>query len=167
MNLDLDKLHQYCTECGGCLLWNQSVNSAGYPNARIKGKNVNLRRFIFETKLGKQLGPAMCVTSICNDKRCVAPDHLRRSNRSQLMYKSYAARQRNEAVIQRKVIESRIKSGLTKLDYEKAREIRSSELTDYQLAEKYGVGVKTVQRILQNKSWVEGNIGASVFTWRP
>ena len=77
MKLTLENLHMYADEEGGCLIWNQSTNSGGAPQARLDGgKNWLVRRYIVSVLQGKPLARYQPVSSTCDNPKCIAPGCL-------------------------------------------------------------------------------------------
>jgi hypothetical protein len=62
----------------GCWVWQKRLDSAGYANKNIKGKNWLLHRYV-HIILGNNAPPSSkhTVDHICRNRACIAPDHLR------------------------------------------------------------------------------------------
>jgi hypothetical protein len=165
MKLTEDNYGMYCTACGDCQLWNLSVNSAGYPSARIDGKVTNIRRTMWELRSGRKLGKAQVIGSTCGNSKCLV--HLAVSTRGQLTAKAYRDGNRDLAKEYRNRVKAYVARGIAKLDWDKAREIRARrEEGALALSKEFGVNKSTITHVLSGKSWYEHAVGATVFAWR-
>jgi hypothetical protein len=165
MNLSKANLHHYCTACGDCLIWNLGANSQGYPSARIDGKVVNVRRWLWEKNAGRKLGAKQVVRSACGNPRCMA--HLAVSTRGELTSLSYSTGHRDLASEYQSRVKAYIRRGIAKLDWDKVREIRARRAEGpLALSEWFGVSRSTIVHVLAGKSWKEHANGASIFSWR-
>lgn len=157
-------LHHYCTACGDCLLWNLGCNRQGYPSARIEGKVVNVRRWLWEQKSGRKLGKGQVIRSTCNTPRCLG--HLVAATRGELTARSYASGNRDRAREYVNRVNAYIERGLAKLDWDKARQIRARrDEGERALAKAFGVDKTTIRQLLAGKTWFENPYQSSVFAW--
>lgn len=164
MKLTMETLHMYCDDCGDCMRWKLSVNSAGCPQARLDGKSQLVKRWIWSELLGKKLnGNKTRVVSSCGDMLCVNPRHLASKTYSQVLIDTYDRGGRNSASDYIKRLERVKNMGATKMDWEKVRELRASGMSARQAAERYGIGERTAYKIIKHQSWIERMPGASVF----
>lgn len=161
----LDTVRNRCTEEGECWLWDQSLNSCGYPQACIDGKNTRVQRYIFAVLLGRRLQSRWVVTAKCRNKRCCAPDCLEAITRGELLKRAYASGARNTDTEYQRRQQQAIKQGWArKLDADKAREIRARVDEGINvLAAEYGVHRKTIVGVRSGRYWRETLRGASVF----
>lgn len=60
-----------------CWNWTAAVNSGGYGNYCVNGKNMNAHRCAFEMATGKTVPADLHVDHQCHNRLCVNPDHLR------------------------------------------------------------------------------------------
>lgn len=166
MDLTVANFRSYCSECGDCLVWKLACNRQGYPSARVNGKVVNVRRYLWEAKAGRKLGANQIVGSSCGNTRCLA--HIVAQTRGDVTAKSYEQGKRSHFSEYRARHAALVARGLSKLDWEKARQIRArrGECTKA-LAEEFGVCKSTVVKVLAGICWVEHAKGATVFGWRP
>lgn len=168
MKLALETLYQHTTEEGDCMLWNHSLNSDGYPQARIDGDTVNVRQWVF-AQTGKTKKAGWCLSTRCGNKDCVNPEHLMQITRSSANVAAYKTGRRNVATERATRRATAAKIGgvwAPKLTIEQAREIRallSSGITQTELAKRYGVSRSTIGGIWSGKRWKEETF--SVFTW--
>ena len=105
------------------------------------------------------------VITTCRELLCVNPDHLQLVTRGQLIKLSYKETRNTQHEYPRRLA-ARVAQGGLKLDIEKAREIRASELKAEDEAKRLGVSVSLVHKIRQGKIWREVVQGASVFSMR-
>lgn len=165
MKLTLDTLHLYAKEVGDCLYWLQSCNSAGKPQARLDGQHWLVQRYVYIVLLGNDIRPGNRISTRCGHSKCISPGCLIQSNYSMILKRSYEKGKRSLASEYGSRVQRLMDAGRTKLSYEKANEIRVSELSTAELSEAYGVNKGTINRIKKGQYWRAG--GASVFTWRP
>ena len=133
-------------EDGDCLIWTGRLNhSSGHP----KWKNFTVRRLLWALQHGP-LKPSELITSTCGNPRCL--EHLAITSRAEIARKTNAdprvkaiKRAKSSAVARKKA----------KLSMEKAREIRSSELTGKALAVVYGVSEDLISKVRHYKAWPE------------
>lgn len=150
------------------MLWNHSLNSDGYPQARIDGETVNVRRWVF-AQTGKTKKTGWCLSTRCGHRTCVNPEHLFQITRSSANVATYRSGRRNVATERAARRATAAKIGgvwAPKLTIEQVREIRtllSSGITQTELARRYGVGRSTIGGIWSGKRWKEETF--SVFTW--
>lgn len=150
MKLTLDNLHHYCTEEGDCLLWNLGCNGDGNPIARVDGKCVKVRRYVFETLLNKPVVAKKRVTTKCGNPLCVSPKCLCAMTYGQINAKTIKVGRRivDSESMRRKTI----KSGQSKL-HSHVLTIRLSDEPSKVLAERYGVNPSTIRAVRSGKTW--------------
>jgi DNA-binding Xre family transcriptional regulator len=165
MKLSLDTLHMYCTEEGDCLLWNLSLNSAGKPQARLDGQVWMVQRYVYSHLMGKQIQKGRVITTRCLNPICCAPGCLVQMTYGDLIRRSYKDGSRSTQAEYAARLDRMIKSGKTKLDAQKAAQIRASDKTCQALAEEYGVHNKTISCIKRGKYWRQAPAACSVFEW--
>lgn len=165
MKLTLDNLHLHATEDeGGCLLWNHSVNSRGYPQACLDGKPGQLvRRYVYELANGRIKGTRV-VRCWCDQKLCITPGCLYVRTRTDMAKDQY--RECKSAEARRNRAAALDKGRRVKLTPQQVLQVRVSMRPTNEIAEELGVSTSTVRRIRNGTLWnVPAN--ASVFTWRP
>lgn len=155
-----------CVEEGNCLLWAQSVNNCGYPQARIDGEVTQVARWVLEQSLGRPIKPKHFASPRCRNKLCCSMGCLREMPRGQLLSEAYAAGRRNTVAEKARRRANAVLRGMAILDMDKARVIRArfSERTD-DLAAEFGVHPDTIREVWKGRTWKE--VGNSVFSWRP
>lgn len=170
MKITLENLPMYCEQCGDCMLWQQGVNSTGYPQANIDGKPGQMvRRYIFLDLLKKTLKKGERVASKCGQKLCLAPDCLVPETFGRTLSKAYKSGRRMGALEYAKRLESAQCVGMAKLNWEQVTEIRALpvELTHQSIADTYGMSHKAVSELRRGITWKRTVAAASVFSWRP
>jgi hypothetical protein len=157
MILNKSNWKHYCDEVGDCQLWKLGCNNIGHPIARVDGRVVNVRRFIFS--LSADIPPRYSLLAECGEKRCINPAHMRPIPFSELVRinnkKSQAYRRVNSERLRR----GAEASGWTRLNMDIAREIREqyeNTMASVKVAaEKYGVDVSHIRSILRHQRWKE------------
>ena len=164
MKITLNNLHMYCDECGDCLRWKLSCNSAGSPQANLDGRTQLVRRYVYWLMGGKLQGNKTRIGVSCGDSLCVAPDHLVARTYGQVLKAIYRSGARSGASAYVKRLEQAQQSGMVKLTWDKVREIRAlPPQTLRSIADQYGIDPRTVASVLKGDSWRERVPGASVF----
>ena len=154
-------LQCFCREEGGCWLWTGSVNAEGYPMVSHGGRHQLAKRVIYELFYGPVEAGKVVASAIEDekcDRLCVRPVHLQQWGRSQLV----SVAQRNVNRSYTKDLRARMRQG-TKLDYEKARAIRTSDESTEVLAERFGVHRSTIVQCRRGILWRESVPNSSVF----
>jgi hypothetical protein len=150
----IESLKARTIEDGDCWQWRgYMANNTPQVMHYIDGKRhmYSVRRLFRELIIGKKQ-PDGHYTNTCGNQFCVNPEHIRwKTVRNHLRE---AALNRQHTVIDRmKKRQYRVALGLTKLDMQKAEEIRASTETTKQLAEKYGVNISMIKRVRANQAW--------------
>jgi hypothetical protein len=170
MKITRDNLHMYCTECGECLLWNQGVNSTGYPQANIDSKPGQMvRRHVFTNLLGKTLKAKERVATRCGNKLCLAEGCLYAETYGRTLSRAYKDGRRMGAMEYARRLEACRGIGMAKLDWEKVTAIRQEpESRSHQsIATELGLSHKTISQVRRYVTWKTQHAAASVFNWRP
>lgn len=129
----------------GCREWSGCRGVQGYGVVRMQGKNMRAHRVSFEHFLGRPIHENMMILHSCNNPPCCNPEHLREGTHQENMDdKLLSNRQpRGES------------NGKAKLTLEQVEEIRRNEnnLTQYELADLYGVKRPCIAKIMRGKTW--------------
>lgn len=137
----------------GCWLWFGIFDKNGYGRfpLYLDGKNRVLlaHRISWEIYRGETNG--LFVLHKCDVPACINPDHLFLGTQADNM--ADCAR-KGRAVGNRGLVVGE-KHGMSKLTWEAVREIRDSSLTQYQLADKFGVHQSLVSLVQRRKIWRE------------
>lgn len=135
---------------GKCLIWKrahvQGVPQASvtFPELGIK-KAVNVRRALWEAKVGRPPRKAYVVVCTCGVDGCVEPSHLKEISRSQL----HKGRKQTAAHRLACTIAARQRK-TTKLSEEDVRAIRHGDESAEEMAARYGVTAAHVWGIRRN-----------------
>lgn len=142
------RLDKYTIKTDGCWNWVGAKDSRGYGVLTV-GKPI--KRVVKAHRLSWQRvnGPipksdtyhGTCVWHSCDNPGCVNPDHLFIGGNGENL-KDMASKNRG-------------RSGNTKLDAEKVKEIRirAEYETRAELARRFGVQISTISSILDGKTW--------------
>ncbi len=150
----LESLQARTVEEGDCWLWRGYIQN-GTPQVMRYGEGkkgmYSVRRFLRELQTGRPQ-PSGHYGNVCGNPLCVAPDHILYKNVKNHM-RDMALNRIHGPVDRLKKRQVRIDKGLTKLDMEKAQEIRVSSETSAELAQKYGVNQSLIKRIRAGRAW--------------
>jgi hypothetical protein len=153
----LKTIHDRCDEEGDCWLWKHAVNSTGYPQGCIDGKPGQLVRRHAVLLSGRSLsGYRARVADTCGNRLCCNPDHLKLRTFGQVQSDSYTSGKRSTASEYLGRVLRAQSAGMVKLDFTKAREIRSELAggkTVAQISLERGLYPTTVRDIKFNRSW--------------
>lgn len=122
-----------------CLEWQGATNN-GYCHFRWKGSRHYLHRFIYSLFVGPE---REVIRHSCDNSRCWNPAHLIGGTHQENM----------QDMVDRGRQAYGTKHGRIILTPEQVQEIRSSILTNKQLAEKYRVGKTTIQHVQSGRNW--------------
>lgn len=133
------------TTANGCKEWNGCRFSQGYGVVRMHGKNIKAHRLSLEHKLGRSLHEGMFALHSCNNPPCCNPDHLREGTHQENMDDKIRSNRQPRGEL----------NGKSKLTEQQVSEIRENtqKLTQYQLADLYGVKRPCIAKIQRGKIW--------------
>jgi predicted XRE-type DNA-binding protein len=131
----VEQILSHCKKVGDCMVWDRFVHPDGYPVLSRRGKAYKIHRIMFE-KHNKRSADGLIVCHKCDNRACVNPEHLFAGTIQDNMD------DRNSKLRFHK-----------KLTPEQVVEMRGSELSQVQLAKKYGVDQSTVSDVIRGKSW--------------
>jgi len=149
----LDEIRAGCVECGDCWEWKGYAAKCGTPkvNTWIDGRrNVFSGRRVVMHLVGKQIPKGVVLTTKCGNPRCLNPDHIIRTTRSEVATK-VAAR------VDIKLKKAARSGRPIKLDQQKVADIRSSTMKNRELAALYGVTISTISRTRNGHCWAQRN----------
>jgi hypothetical protein len=156
--IGMDHILKFCRECGDCLEWTAIVSKGGVPKINVwvgRGKSgrtvMSARRVVWELTKRKELPRLSLLTTSCGNVRCLNPAHLVVTDHSEVAEKTGARLD----VKMKKAAKCRGRA--VKLSAELASEIRASTQTSRVLAKQYSVGLSTINRIRQGRSWAAPN----------
>lgn len=135
--------YEYSVEDRGylspCWIWQRSSIPSGkhlrYGNLKVNGLSVLAHRFYYEHLRGP-ITDDLCLDHLCRNTLCVNPQHL-------------------EPVT---LAVNQHRGAKSKLTMEQAEQIRklyaTTKMTQRQLAERYGVCQRTINKVVNNEGWV-------------
>ncbi|URY99500.1 HNH homing endonuclease [Escherichia phage HC13] len=139
-------LKQRLMVSGDCWLFTGCVNNKGYGQIRHNGKTMLAHRVAYELITGEE--PNGVLLHTCDTPLCCNPEHLTvGTQRDNLQDMRNKGRGVNPPHVPGE------KCGMSKLTNTKVKEIRSSSLTQRQLATIYGVSQPTIGKILRRETW--------------
>lgn len=128
----------------GCLNWTRSLDRKGYGQfVRKDGTKTGVHRVVYEMTHKVTLDRKTLVRHKCDNPKCCNYEHLEIGT---YYDNNHDTKDRGRAAIGEK-------HGMAKLTEAKVIEILSSEHSDFELSEKYGVGVAQVRSIRSRSSW--------------
>jgi hypothetical protein len=146
-----------CVEDGDCLRWRLSIDTHRHPRYTFKmdtGRRITkgVRRVVYEAFFGF-LPPRKLVTTSCGCADCLNPEHLTLTTRSKVISETW----KHQATRLKKVraVQQTSRSIRGKLDMDKARYIRASDKTGYELAKELGVSHTVISRVRNGTAWLE------------
>lgn len=154
LTLDMRMIFSRCEEEGNCLLWVGCVNSNGIPYAHHDGKTRNLRRLVWSLAGNPEPPNGYLLTPACRNPACLK--HLTAMSRKNLARKLAAEGVYSTPAANAARIAGR-RAVSTRMDMDKAREIRASTLKAEDEAKRVGLSVSMVHLIRQKKCWAEAS----------
>jgi len=148
--LDLAAIHAKCTEEGDCWNWDGALH-CGAPVARLGGKTYNVRRYMAEQLMGRNVAGKLAHTT-CRNPRCVAPHHIEMITRLQLQRRTTIRTQHQQRASRNERIAMAARSRAA-LDPEKVEQIRASDMPSRALAAVLSVSQSTVLKARNYQSW--------------
>jgi hypothetical protein len=137
------------------MLWLGPTNGSKYPMVSVNRKNKPLRT-IMAVLLKRNKNSKQVVTTTCNNKSCIHPDHLKVVYQKSVF--KISAKQYNCPIRSAK-LSAYARATRAKLNMDQAREIRMSDKTHRELALEYGVNKATIGNIKAGRTWKEtGNL---------
>lgn len=142
----VESLKQRLVVSGSCWLFTGCVNNKGYGQIRHNGKTMLVHRVAYELITGEE--PNGVLLHTCDTPLCCNPKHLTVGTQLDNLQDM---RNKGRGVNPPHVPGE--KCGMSKLTDTKVKEIRSSSLTQRQLATIYGVSQPTIGKILRRETW--------------
>lgn len=139
----LSRIHAKCKEDGDCLLWTGKVNGSGAPVG-----HGSMRREYWLAQ-GKTIPDGKVPVPSCGRPACL--EHLMLKSYGRIAQESIA---RPDVQARRKVA-SRLAARAIKLDAEKVRAIRESDMTQRAKAAIFNISQGMVSRIERGLAWPE------------
>lgn len=125
-----------------CWEWQAGCFSRGYGAFRFKGKLCRAHRVSYKLVFG-EIPDGMDVLHSCDNKKCVRPKHL--------FPGSHADNMKDMAAKNRSLFGN--KNPMSKLAEDDVREIRQTDLSRQQAAEKWGVSPQCISQIWARETW--------------
>lgn len=142
-----------------CWEWTGVLNG-GYGHLSVKGKRILAHRFSLQIALERQIPSNLEVRHMCNNSKCINPEHLKEGTHSDNMNDMVlSGRQARGKMLSDKLRgishpkTSGAKNGRAKLTEEDVIEIRNSSNSQCTLAIQYGVNRGHIRSIQTYKSW--------------
>ena len=128
-----------------CLLWPYGKSIAGYGGLQVENKRLGAHRLVCEIVHGPPSMEGMDTAHSCGVRSCVNPRHLRWATRSEnladrLIHGTDQRGERNPTAL------------LTEVQVRDIFSLRGKK-TRREIAESFGVGVRTIGDILSRKNW--------------
>lgn len=131
-----------------CVEWPRGIGSTGYGKLCFQYRDYNAHRVSYMIHRG-DIPDSMMVLhdpEICNNRRCVNPDHLRLG--------TPAENQHDRRVAGTDIRGERVAGAkLEADDVIEIRKLRKSGVTEMELAERYGVHRTSINLIINRKTW--------------
>lgn len=133
-----------------CWEWQASIHTTGYGQMNVGGKMVKAHRVSYEINHGA-IGD-MHVLHRCDNRRCVNPHHLFLGTPSDNMADMWGKKRHKAISLQGE------RHPMAKLNNEAVAEIRgkykAGEVTQKELAKKYGVSQSHIHGLVTGKKWL-------------
>lgn len=171
MTPTLKALYDRCEEEGGCMLWKHACGAAsGSPIISLSSKQRGqlVRRIVWELTHGEPVGRGMYVYTLNCDSRCISHQCLLRGTKSD--YMRAAAKRGSYSTPELRVVRAkaaRARSAFTPDVIAQIRADRENKETLTVLAERYGMSLDNVHKIVTRRTWADSMPSSSVFNWRP
>ena len=148
----LEVIRARTVEEGDCLLWlggcsRGQGSSRPQPALWLDGQTKPLRRLAY-VAYGKELFAHWRVSTMCGNDKCLCEEHLRRKSHSE----SLMGHHKSPVTIARIAA---AKQAASALDWDKIREIRSSDMHQNDIAVVMGVHPDTIGKIRTHQTWRE------------
>lgn len=145
-------IHARAVEDGDCLLWTGGCSrgtgsNRPQPALWIDGKVQPLRRLAY-VAYGKELYAHWRVSTTCGNDKCLCEEHLIRKTHSESLIGH-----RKSPVTAARIAAAKQARGV--LDWDKVREIRSSEKSAVELGKEFNVHHETICKVRAHKTWRE------------
>lgn len=162
------RFKRFVEKTSRCWVWTGGTTRDGYGKFQVpashswdeRSHTVRAHRVAWYLKYGKWPPRGKVVLHTCDNPLCVKPSHLRVGTHQDNVQDMY---QKGRGASQRGTWNGGVKNPerarLAKLTWPKVRKIRklarTTDLTQVQIAEKFGVSDCTVRDILKGRTWVE------------
>lgn len=169
------RLQDNCEPIGSCVEWQgrklQGKTPIAYVPRGFMGADKcqgshSARVVLWTLSKGEPPPEGHVLRAKCRNDSCVAIEHMvlisrETAPKEQGRRGEFSTTKRNAAAVRR------ARGRVTKLDADKAREIRESCESSYSLAAFYGVSPTSIRAVRRGDLWAPTVSGSSVFSWRP
>ena len=149
----IESLKARTVEEGDCWNWTGYLGNK-VPHVCHDGKMHSVRR-LFRDLLGNPVKESWFIYPKCGNGVCVNPDH--NTVLSPKQFRQYIGKKAGGSLTRKIKIQAFKHRTMSKLNWEKADEIRLSTEPSRQVAEKYGVNKSLICKIRAGKAWVRYN----------
>lgn len=157
----IESIKSRILEDGDCMVW-QGAAYQGSPIVKMKvdGKwiTAKVRRLLYDETRKVRSGHTHYVNT-CGNPLCVNPDHTKVLTSKQNMARANAAVSKTKRQIAGKEF---VKMN-SKITQEIADAIRLSDKSKLELSQEYGIAVRTIEDVLNFKTWNSRNIFSGLF----
>jgi hypothetical protein len=122
-------------DLAGCWIWQGALDPSGYGAIKADGKKRNTHRVSYETFVGP-VPRARVVCHRCHNPRCINPDHLYAGSRAENLRDAIRAG----------------RNTLPRLTAAEIAAIRRSRKPRSWIAQRYGVALSTVSKIVRGQT---------------
>ncbi len=155
----MDAIKARCTECPECgAMWNWTgnhQNSIHHATIERNKTRINVRKAVWAVYHG-EIPANSVLTTKCDNLNCLNPELTAAVHRGDVIRKMIDDGKIHNAAHLAARTRARRARG-TKLSIDAAREVRSSDLSCREEAEKRGVTYQMISRIRQNQSYADVN----------
>lgn len=145
-----------CPDCGAMTFWTgNNKNAMGKAIVEIDRVRYAVRRAIYQIKHGVgNIGANQCIVTTCTE-RCLNHEHLKSVSKGDVVRRTVQRGKLHGVLHRAAITQSRRLRRDSRMDIEKARAVRSSDLTPTELADLFGVSRQTISQIRSGRTWVE------------
>lgn len=132
----------------GCMIWTGVIGNCGYGQLQLLSKKfIRAHRMSYKYFKG-DLGTDMLVCHTCDNKKCVAPEHLflgtPAENMTDMINKNRSRKVKGNCHYMSKINED---------DVLKIRNLKKSGKTYLEISKIFNVHMQTIASIIQGRSW--------------
>lgn len=145
--ITLDWLHARTREEDGHLIWTGAMKDGKSPTAQVAGRVHSVRRLVWEVTHNVALGPRIA-RACCGVHGCVHPDCISAVDASFVQ----------RGILRSKDARMRVALGrrkASKLTDDDIKAIRASDLTQTELATRYGVSQQSISMYRRGVVWLD------------
>lgn len=136
----------------GCWEWTGSKNSSGYGQLGIDGKLYLVHRISYALFVG-MIPDDMLVCHVCDDPKCVNPDHLFLGTYKDNMHDMISKHREDHSKSAKGERNGRTQRKLTNEIVYQIREMIEQGHTNTEIARNFGVKQNTISQIKTKRNW--------------